>query len=539
MKSVQQLLKTAALLGIFVFGFRETIAALEPNPGSPGAPPPGVTPDAPRTPAPSQTTRIIVKYRVNAQARVSPQAAAEAAQALSQRAGVSLRPLRATAGDAQVLVIEGPPRSEDEVRAIAERIAQDPDVEYAEPDAIMRIQQVDPRLSEQWHYNQAGVGINLAQAWQNANGSGVIVAVIDTGFRPHADLAAHVLPGFDFIADVPTANDGDGRDADATDPGDWTDSSCPTGARDSSWHGTHVAGTVAAITNNGVGVAGIAPDARILPVRVLGVCGGFLSDITDGMRWAVGLPVPGVPNNANGARVLNLSLGGGGACGPTYADAISAVRQQGATIAVAAGNSNSDASGFRPANCDGVITVAATNRQGGRAFYSNFGSVVEIAAPGGETNPNLSDGVLSTLNTGTTSSGADSYQFYQGTSMATPHVAGVAALLYSAKPTITPDEVLAVLQRTAQPFPATSTRPCNTATCGAGIVNAGAAVIDVTGGGSGVSACSLCYSCGASWPAFSGAVPLQAGSRPIERGSICSGTLSARPDSAPFLCCRQ
>ena len=249
--------------------------------------------------------------------------------------------------------------------------------------------------------------------------------------------------------------------------------------RNSSWHGTHVAGTISAITNNGQGVAGVARSARILPVRVLGKCGGLLSDITDGMRWAAGLSSPGVPNNANPARVLNLSLGGGGACGPTYADAISAVRQQGATIVVAAGNSDSDASGFRPANCDGVITVAATNRQGGRASYSNFGNVVEIAAPGGETRPNLADGVLSTLNTGTTTPGADNYQFYQGTSMATPHVAGVAALLYGINPSFTPDQIVAVLQRTPQPFPAVGT-PCNTSICGAGILNAAAAVNDAT-----------------------------------------------------------
>jgi serine protease len=244
-----------------------------------------------------------------------------------------------------------------------------------------------------------------------------------------------------------------------------------------------VAGTIAAITHNNLGVAGIARDGRILPVRVLGKCGGWLSDIADGIRWAAGLPVNGV-TNPNPARVLNLSLGGEGPCGPTYADAISAARQRGATVVVSAGNERSDFSGFRPANCPGVISVAATNRQGGRAFYSNFGSGVTIAAPGGETRDSLSDGVLSTLNAGTSTPGADSYQFYQGTSMAAPHVAGVAALLYAANPKITPDEVAAVIKRTARPFPPVPTRPCDTGTCGAGMLDAGAAVLDVTGKGS-------------------------------------------------------
>lgn len=468
---------TIALIGLLLL-YPGRLTAMEPNPGAPGAPAPG----APSGAAPAaKTNRIIVKYRQNVRALATPQSITASVQALSQKAGVPLQHLRTMGGNEQVLILDAP-RSEEEVRAIAGRIAQDPDVEYAEPDAIMQIQQVnDPRFGEQWHYHQPTVGINLVPAWQHAMGNNVVVAVIDSGFRPHADLAAQILPGFDFIADVTMANDGTARDADPTDPGDWSVSGDQCPPRNSSWHGTHVAGTIAAITNNGQGVAGVARSARILPVRVLGKCGGFLSDITDGMRWAAGLSIPGVPNNANPARVLNLSLGGGGACGPTYADAISAVRQQGATIVVAAGNSNSDASGFRPANCDGVITVAATNREGGRAVYSNFGNVVEIAAPGGETFPNLANGVLSTLNTGTTTPIADSYQFYQGTSMATPHVAGVAALLYGINSRLTPDQILAVLQRTAQPFPAVGTRPCNTGICGAGIVDAAAAVNDVIG----------------------------------------------------------
>ncbi|MCX7671772.1 MAG: S8 family serine peptidase, partial [Anaerolineae bacterium] len=236
-------------------------------------------------------------------------------------------------------------------------------------------------------------------------------------------------------------------------------------------------GTIGAASNNGTGVAGINWQSLILPVRVLGRCGGAISDIADGMRWAAGLPVPGAPANSHPARVINLSLGGLGTCGTTYQDAIHAIVAAGATVVVAAGNSNADAGLYRPANCDDVITVAATNRNGSRASYSNFGSVVEISAPGGETMSTSANGVLSTLNTGTQGPVAATYAYYQGTSMAAPHVAGVASLLYSLNPGLTPAQILAILQSTVTHFPAGST--CNTSDCGAGIVNAGAAVAAV------------------------------------------------------------
>lgn len=471
-----QSLRILAFCPWLIVSATERVAAIEPNPSTPSA----VETGAAQAATVPTTSRIIVKYRTSAEARAAtPESAAASAEALSKWAAVPLQHVMNGGGQTQILALDVP-QSEAEVRAIADRIAQDPEVEYAEPDAIMHIQQFanDPRIGEQWHYSQSAVGINLPPVWQRVTGNGVVVAVIDTGYRPHVDLAQHLLPGYDLISDELMANDGEGRDADASDPGD----ACPRFNSKSSWHGTHVAGTIAAITNNNEGGAGIASDARILPIRVLGKCGGNLSDIADGMRWAAGLPIPGVPINPNPARVLNLSLGGDGTCGPTYSDAIAAVRDQGVTVVVAAGNSDSDALGFRPANCEGVITVAATNRQGGRAYFgragagSNFGSVVEIAAPGGETYRTLSDGVLSTLNTGTNTPGADSYQFYQGTSMAAPHVAGIVALIYEQRSDIGPDEVVGILQRTAQPFPSTGPRSCDTNTCGAGIVDAAAAV---------------------------------------------------------------
>lgn len=216
---------------------------------------------------------------------------------------------------------------------------------------------------------------------------------------------ANILPQHDFISYATAANDGDGRDGDARDPGDWVLASktwCPNRPRNSNWDGTHVSGTVAATTNNGIGVAGIARDASIVPVRVRGKCGGALSDIADGMRWAAGFTVPGEPANLNPENVVNMSLGGGGSCGLTYQNAIEDMIAAGVTIVVAAGNSNMDTANFRPANFNGVITVAFTNQIGARSYYSNFGATVTLSAPGGETPVVNSLGVLSTLNTGTT-----------------------------------------------------------------------------------------------------------------------------------------
>lgn len=407
---------------------------------------------------------IIVRYR---DASLQQKSAVERTSGVSKRAGARLSYHRAMSGSAHVLRLPEKITFKD-AEKIAKEIAEDPDVLYAEPDAMMQIQLSpnDTEYSQQWHYFESSGGLNVESAWEKSTGKNVIIAVIDTGYRPHEDLDSSILPGYDFISNVATANDGDGRDDDAVDPGDWTPS------RDSSWHGTHVAGTIAAETNNAQGVAGVAFDAKILPVRVLGVGGGALSDIADAMRWAAGLSVPGVPANVNPAQVLNMSLGGSGVCSQTYQDAVNAVRTQNATIVVAAGNSTSDALNFRPANCVGVITVAATDRSGGRASYSNFGAVVDVAAPGGETTI-LTDGVLSTHNNGPTTPGIDTYGFNAGTSMAAPHVSGAVALLYALKGNITPSEVEAILEETARAFPSS----CNE--CGAGIVDADAAVSEL------------------------------------------------------------
>ena len=427
------------------------------------------------------TDRMIVKYKdakVSAKGAATVQAMGQSRMAILTRAGqqfgLSMKAMHTTATGANVVHL-GKKMSVAEVAAVARELqARDSNVEYAEPDRMMHkmFTPNDPRYAEQWAYNNSVGGMRADTAWDSATGTGVTVAVIDTGYRPHADLSGQFVQGYDFIVDTAISADGNGRDSDASDPGDSTTAGqCGAGepASGSSWHGTHVAGTIAARTNNGVGVAGTAFNAKILPVRVLGKCGGYTSDIADAIIWSSGGTVTGVPANANPAKVINMSLGGGGACDTTTQNAINSARSRGTVVIVAAGNESQDASNSNPANCAGVVTVAATNKSGGRAYYSNFGAVVDVAAPGGDVRT-TGGGILSTLNAGTTTPGADSYAFYQGTSMATPHVAGVAALMLSKTPGMSPDQVEAKLKSSSRAFPASCVG------CGSGLVDAAAAI---------------------------------------------------------------
>jgi serine protease len=363
-----------------------------------------------------------------------------------------------------------------EIQALIAQLRADPRVAYAEVDARVYPAATpdDPQYANQWHYFEPTGGIDLPAAWDVTDGSGEVVAVIDTGVTAHTDLAANLVAGYDFIADLPTANDGDGRDADPSDPGDWfTVNECGGGReRASTWHGTHVAGTIAAVTNNATGVAGVAYGAKVQPVRVLGKCGGWSSDIDDAIIWASGGSVAGVADNPTPAKVINLSLGGSGSCLASTQAAIDVAVARGTTVVVAAGNDGGNAAYFQPASCSNIITVAATGRSGARAAYSNYGAMVDIAAPGGE----LSSSVLSTLNAGTTVPGAESYAGYQGTSMAAPHVAGVAALARAASgDTLTPDQIKTLLEVTARTLPVACGQGC-----GAGLLDAGAAVLAAT-----------------------------------------------------------
>ena len=465
-----------------------TTSALGPMPVSAAhTVPPGpafpVTAQSARPDVP--TGQIIIQYKSTTAAFAAP-AAADQISRLSTAAGVSMQYLRAMSGDASVLSLpEALPLAQ--VQAICAKLMNLPEVAYAEPDQRLfpALTPNDTYYANQWDLFESN-GINAPAAWDITTGvSSIVVADIDTGITNHADLSGRTVPGYDFISDSRIANDGSARDSDPSDPGDWITAAenssgffAGCGVRNSSWHGTHTAGTIGANGNNGLGVAGINWHSRILPVRVLGKCGGTTSDIVDGLRWAAGLSVPGVPANPNPAKVANLSLGGSGSCDATWQNGINAVTAAGMVVVVAAGNSNSDAGSFQPASCDGVITVAATNRSGGRASYSNFGSKVEISAPGGQQSfSNDPNGILSTLNTGTQGPVADTYIYYQGTSMATPHVTGVVSLMFSLNPALTPAQVLIILQNTARPFPGGSN--CNTSLCGSGMLDAATAVNDV------------------------------------------------------------
>lgn len=358
--------------------------------------------------------------------------------------------------------------SPEAARQLVAQLAADPNVEYVEADRLMRafLTPNDPRYNEQWGFHHAVGGIRAPQAWDRSTGDGIVVAIVDSGIIPHPDLDANSVGGYDFIASTSSGNagscDGDGRDADPFD-------ACGI------LHGVHVAGTVAALTNNGVGVAGTAPDAKLLHLRVLGRNGyGSSSDIIDAITWASGGSVPGVPANQNPAEVINLSLGGGGACGSAYQNAINGAVGRGSTVVVAAGNSNANVANFSPGNCNNVISVASNDQAGARSIWgggqaSNYGNLIDIAAPG--------TAILSTYRSGST----PSYASNSGTSMAAPHVAGVVALMQAAAATpLSPAEVESVIKQTARAFPSTPDQPI-----GSGILDANAAVAAVQGDGGG------------------------------------------------------
>ena len=429
--------------------------------------------------------RFIVKYRegsapvANTTALASSLKTAAAGLSSSQGRALGLQEVRKLAiGPTVVKTDRALDQAESEL--LMRKLAADPNVEYVEVDQIMRPTLVpnDARLSEQWGFGTSNASINVRPAWDKATGTGVVVAVIDTGITNHPDLNANILPGYDFISDAAMARDGGGRDSNPNDEGDWyAANECGTGypASDSSWHGTHVAGTIAAVTNNSTGVAGTAFNAKVVPVRVLGKCGGYTSDIADAIVWASGGTVSGVPANANPAEVINMSLGGSGSCSTTYQNAINGAVGRGTTVVVAAGNSNTNVSSAVPANCPNVIAVAATTSAGARASFSNYGTGIDVSAPGAN--------ILSTLNTGTTVPASASYASYNGTSMAAPHVAGVVALMQSVAPSpLSPAQVESILKSTARALPGACSGGC-----GAGIVDADAAVTAAINGGGGTT----------------------------------------------------
>ena len=361
-------------------------------------------------------------------------------------------------------------------------------------------------------------GANIAGAWSTTRGKGAVVAVLDTGIlRGHPELSgAKILQGYDFVCyggDIAECNSRDndgteGADSDPSDPGDFCD------GEPSSWHGTHVTGTIAAQFNRR-SIAGIAPDVTILPVRVLGQCGGEDVDINAAIRWAAGLAVPNdsngnpVPRNTNKADVINLSLGGWGECDDATASAIHDATAAGTLVVVAAGNSSDDARNYSPAGCDEAFTVAASDPNGGLSYYTSVGPAVDITAPGGDAYFEPADSskegptggadqlggyyfggcpygearlgwdkglpswtgkpsiwctvwqkyrtqgmILSTISSDAGDfAGNYTTDWYQGTSMATPHVVGVAALIRAAYPRISVANLERALTESATRLP--------------------------------------------------------------------------------------
>ena len=403
-----------------------------------------------------ETDRFIVKFKDRAGR--SSAARAESYGRAAEELDLPLKEVRVTALGGRVIETEKPLDKAEADQLVAE-LEDDPSVEYAEPDHVMYPLATAPNdelYPLQWQYWDDDFGIRSPDVWAVSRGEGTVVAVIDTGVTDHPDLEANLLPGIDMISSSAIARDGDGRDGDAHDEGDWYspyECGSNTSGAQSSWHGTHVAGIIAADTDNGFGVAGVAPDSKILPIRALGACGGYTSDVADGIVWAVGGTLAGIAQTQTPARVINLSLGGAAACSSTYQSAIDHANRAGATVVVAAGNENVDASTTSPANCGGVITVAATGRQGQRAQYSNFGEVVDVSAPGGDMTLSTAGGIASTLNDGATVPANPGYFYSQGTSMAAPHVAGAVGLLLAAEPDLDSAEIEARISDSARPRP--------------------------------------------------------------------------------------
>ncbi len=523
---------------------------------------------------------------------------------LGARVGRTLEAGAAVGPDTQVVRAAGV-----DAATLARQLAADADVLYAVPNGRKRrlaapndpfyttgptlnlSAQTGGPVSGQWYLRAPDTtirsAIDIEAAWTRTTGSSsVVVAVLDTGVRfEHPDLGrvatgGQLLPGYDMVSDTTVANDASGRDADPSDPGDWvTSTEAATGTfrncevTGSSWHGTSTASLVAAATNNGTGMAGAAPGVRILPVRVLGKCFGSDSDIIAGMRWAAGLAVAGVPTNPNPAKVINMSLGGSGSCSAAYQAAINEITAAGVTIVAAAGNSAGHPVN-EPANCSGVIGVLALRHAGTKVGFSDLGPEISIAAPGGNC-VNVSAGsaclypILAATNTGTqgpVSSGwTDSFNATVGTSFSAPLAAGVAALMVSQRPSITPAQLRNAMRASARPFPTSGADNgsdptpvtacvapvagvdqlqcyCNTSYCGAGMLDAGRAVTAATGAlaridvntASPTAGSAVTFSAAGSLPSSGATVSLYAWSI-TNNGGIVSGFTSATNASTASL----
>jgi serine protease len=409
-------------------------------------------------------------------------------QRVADNTGLRLKHVREVASGLQLLDVQDDQQSAPET--VAARLRQDPNIADAIPDRWLRLHETvpnDPAFSIDQSYmgspSQAAGAADITVAWDRMRGSSaVVVAVVDTGYQPHADLAARLVPGYDFIIDDTLSQDGQlGRDGDATDPGDYIPVGfvCPGTttpqpiATDSSWHGTSVASIIGALTNNGGDIAGVDWNARIQPVRVAGRCGALLSDAVDGMRWAAGPPVPGVPVNPTPAKVVNVSLGGG-TCSSIEQQTVNDLAALGVVVIAAAGNTGGAVEA--PADCNGVIAVTEHVNDGEHASYGSVGPQVTLSALGGGCGVSkalvgacsvLLSWIATLSNSGQTTPGA---------SFAAPMVSGVVALMFAMNATLTPAQIVGALQRSARPNPVNTYCATNPGTCGVGLLDAAAAL---------------------------------------------------------------
>ena len=479
---------------------------------------PPASPTAAPAAAPS-VERFIVRLRASA-AESSYEAEPGRVAALATRHGLAVAEARHIVSGMHLLRVA--PRAGENTPQTLARLRADPEIEYVQIDARRHALSTpdDSLFGGQWYLqNSEPAAVNAIGAWDLTTGSpGVVIADLDTGVRfDHPDLrnatANRLLPGYNMIANAAVANDGDGRDSDASDPGDWVTaadvktaqfSTCTVG--NSSWHGTRTAGMLGAISNNQQGIAGITWQGWIEPVRVLGKCGGYDSDIIAAMGWAAGMPVSGVPLNPYPARIINMSLGEVGSCTPpdnqAYQDIIDKLSAAGVLVVVSAGNEGGPVD--VPANCAGAAAVAGLRHVGTKVGYSSLGPEVGLSAPAGNC-VNTGAGqpclfsIVTTTNTGTTVPATNTYtdenNFNVGTSFSAPIVSGIAGLMLAVNGNLTPDQLIARLQKSSQPFPVSTTAgvptchvptgpndlqtaecSCTTQTCGAGMANADGAV---------------------------------------------------------------
>ena len=468
-----------------------------------------------RASAQSASSRTQVKLAAGASrdAQVQAQELAQA-QALAARVNLTLKQSREITTGLHAMQVQ--PAPGESIADTLARLQADPSVEYAVADERRYPLALpsDPLFTGQWYLqNTQPAAIDAQTAWDTTTGrNDLVIADVDTGIRyDHPDLKSstlsRLLPGYDFISDPAVANDGDGRDSDASDPGDWVSSSdlqnstfANCTVSNSSWHGTRVVGILGAITNNATGIAGITWQGKILPVRALGKCGGLDSDILDAMRWAAGLHVNGVPDNPSPAQIINLSLGSTGSCTAAQQQVINELLADGVLIVASAGNEGGPVDA--PANCNGVAGVAGLRNVGTKVGFSSLGPQVALSAPGGNC-VNTSGACLfsldTTSNTGTTVPAASTYTDQinpnLGTSFSAPMVSAIAGLMMSVNGNLMPAQLIARLREGTKPFPVSSdstvptchvpagpsdlqTAECNctTQTCGAGMANAPGAV---------------------------------------------------------------